>query len=464
MSERLPAELWHKIFQHACVDGGRTGCALSLVSRRLHDLSVGTRLQSVFIVGLERLRLLLHTLERLPEYECRVRFLFIATSHAEEAETRILQMRRSRVRQPRHAAPLSSRFKDKKQQEDWIQEWQTVYPAVLALIAPHVEVLTIRIPQPLLNSVFPANICFPVLRDLTFGQMEEKDQFPCMPLLRRLHVFGHPAKALIHSAIDIQGLQLVRFSDYRAVDEFAVALGETSARTSCLSGPVRSTKLVITPDCPSFRCGNGYFSWAERHRRTRDSLMEHQNNGRFGTITVLKPSRGGYKLDSAVNDWRDVVENGGEGAWGNFEEPVRSPGTASDIRAAQDTTEEAPRSPHGLVRRRDTRGANSDSEPRASSVGFGLGRRQFTMDWFSMGQQENSDEAGQQSSSPSCLPRLQTVHVRHTTLEARSLASDTSFLNLHYSDADSEGEREDTSGESHSSARRVSAAAANLAH
>jgi hypothetical protein len=396
MSERLPAELWHKIFQHACVDGGRTGCALSLVSRRLHDLSASTRLQSVFIIGLERLKLLLHTLERLPEYECRVRFLFIATSHAEEeAETRRLQMGRSRVRQPRHAAPLSSRLKDEKQQEDGMQEWQTIYPAVLALIAPHVEVLTIRIPQPLLDSVFPANIRFPVLRDLTFGQMQETDQFPCMPVLHRLHIFGHPTKALIHSAIDIQGLQLVRFSDYRAVDEFAVALGETSARTSCLSGPVRSTKLVITPDCPSFRCGNGYFSWAERHRRTRDSLMQHQNNGRFGTITVLKPSPGGYNLDSAVNDWRDVVENGGEGAWSNFEEQVLP------TRAAQGTTEEAPRSTHGRARRtRGSRNANGDSETSSTSVGFGIGlglldRGQFTMGRFSTAQQENNAEAGQ---------------------------------------------------------------------
>jgi hypothetical protein len=52
--------------------------------------------------------------------------------------------------------------------------------------------------------------------------------------------------------------------------------------------------------------------------------MEHQNSGRFGTITILEPSGSGYNLDSAVKDWRDVVENGGEGAWGNVEEPERS--------------------------------------------------------------------------------------------------------------------------------------------
>jgi hypothetical protein len=267
MSERLPAELWYKIFQHACVDGGRTGCALSLVSRRLHILSSNTRFQSVFVIGLERLKLLLHTLERLPEHECRVRFLFIATSHAEEAETRRLQMGRSRVRRPRHAASLSSRVKDKKQQEDVMQEWRTVYLAVLALIAPHVEVLTIRIPRPLLNSVFPANVHFPILRDLTIGRVEENDQFPCMPLLRRLHVFDHATKAMIHSAIDIQSLQHVRFSDYGAINNCAAALGAHHARTSHVSGLVRSTKLVITPDPPSLGNGMRYFNWAEDHCR-----------------------------------------------------------------------------------------------------------------------------------------------------------------------------------------------------
>jgi hypothetical protein len=389
MSEQLPAELWHKIFQHACVDGGRTGCALSLVSRRLHDLSVGTRLQSVFIIDLERLKLFLHTLERLPEHERRVRFLFIAARCNEEVETRRVQLALSRLQLGSHVESLSSELEDfEEQQKDVVQEWRTVYPAVLALVAPHVEVLTIHTPQLLLNSVFPPNIRFPVLHDLTFGQMKENDQFSCMPLLRRLHVFDYPTKAMIHSVIDMHGLQHVRFSGYRALHESVVTLGKHSARTSCASGPIRSTKLIITSD-RGFR--------HEHACRQRDSLMQHQNGGRFGAITILEPSASKYNPDIAAKDWRDVVENGGEGAWGNFEEQVLP------TRAAQGTTEEAPRSTHGRARRtRGSRDANGDSEPRAISVGFGLGlgllgrtRGQFNMGRFSTGQQENSAEAGQ---------------------------------------------------------------------
>jgi hypothetical protein len=355
MSERLPAELWHKIFQHACVDGGRTGRALSLVSRRLHDLSAGTRLQSVFVIDLERLKLLLRTLDRLPEHERRVRFLFIGTRHMEEAEMQKRKIMRSHVTQPPingyYVNSLSSKMRDfDKQQDDVFQEWRTVYPMVLALTAPHVEALTIHIPQPqILKTMFPAGIRFPVLRDLSFDRMEEKDQFPCMPLLRRLHVFGRATKAIIDIVINMQGLQHVYFSGYGAVDLFAAAFDNTSARHSCVGGLISSKTLVITPYRPSAGRGSGrdYTTCAEDLSRKRDSFRQYcQNSRRFDTITVHSPSYDGYLLDYAVNDWRDVVENGGEGVWGMAVELPRR---------------QLPTVVAGLGRVRGSRGANSDS-------------------------------------------------------------------------------------------------------
>jgi hypothetical protein len=73
----LPTEIWHKIFALACVDGGATGCALSLVSRRFRELSAGTRLQSVAVSGLSDIRSLLGVLQELPEASRHVRVLYI---------------------------------------------------------------------------------------------------------------------------------------------------------------------------------------------------------------------------------------------------------------------------------------------------------------------------------------------------------------------------------------------------
>ncbi|KAF7977864.1 hypothetical protein HWV62_2386 [Athelia sp. TMB] len=50
--DRVPVELWRKIFAHSCFDGGLTGCALSLVSKAVHDASRHCRYYSVALKGL----------------------------------------------------------------------------------------------------------------------------------------------------------------------------------------------------------------------------------------------------------------------------------------------------------------------------------------------------------------------------------------------------------------------------
>ncbi|KZP33230.1 hypothetical protein FIBSPDRAFT_700618, partial [Athelia psychrophila] len=50
--DRIPLELWEKIFENACVDGGRTGASLALVSRGVHDASQHCRYYSVALRGL----------------------------------------------------------------------------------------------------------------------------------------------------------------------------------------------------------------------------------------------------------------------------------------------------------------------------------------------------------------------------------------------------------------------------
>ncbi|KZP14737.1 hypothetical protein FIBSPDRAFT_704976, partial [Athelia psychrophila] len=45
--EHMRVEVWEKILTLSCVDGGRTGCSLSLVSKAFHDASHRSRYHSV---------------------------------------------------------------------------------------------------------------------------------------------------------------------------------------------------------------------------------------------------------------------------------------------------------------------------------------------------------------------------------------------------------------------------------
>ncbi|KAJ8482528.1 hypothetical protein ONZ51_g5301 [Trametes cubensis] len=67
--ESLPYELLEQIFRNACTDGGRTGCSLSLVSKRIRALSRSSRFHSVSLLTgtCSQLSSFLKTLERARE-------------------------------------------------------------------------------------------------------------------------------------------------------------------------------------------------------------------------------------------------------------------------------------------------------------------------------------------------------------------------------------------------------------
>ncbi|KAI0334668.1 hypothetical protein GY45DRAFT_1125327 [Cubamyces sp. BRFM 1775] len=67
--ESLPYELLEQIFREACTDGGRTGCSLSLVSKRIRALSRSSRFHSVSLLTgtCSQLSCFLDTLERARE-------------------------------------------------------------------------------------------------------------------------------------------------------------------------------------------------------------------------------------------------------------------------------------------------------------------------------------------------------------------------------------------------------------
>jgi hypothetical protein len=335
ISGRLPVELWRDVFKYACVDGGRTGCALSLVSRRIRKLSAGIRLQSICVIDMDRIRSLLHILERLPEHERRVRYLFIAAAPEQE-------------RSPIWCYHQHEREGVLKRRQDMAQDWRTFYPAFLALIAPHVEVLAIHIHRELLITVSLTNIPFPVLRDLSMGNIGNSEeqampQLSSVPLLRRLHVLGYATRQLVDDIVGIQSLEHVRFSGGGAVENFASRLSKSPAPSPGRSAGDRSTKLVIANKIPSFRCGNARRGWLRTYNNAKESLMQHDARDRFASITILKPSSREYDLELAIKDWREVVEDGGEGAWGNVEVPSQPASSARRI--PQDTVSIAGPSP-----------------------------------------------------------------------------------------------------------------------
>lgn len=49
--EQIPVELWHKIGEYACLDGGLTGCSLSLVSHATRTMTEGVRYTSVALTS-----------------------------------------------------------------------------------------------------------------------------------------------------------------------------------------------------------------------------------------------------------------------------------------------------------------------------------------------------------------------------------------------------------------------------
>ncbi|KAF8172805.1 hypothetical protein K438DRAFT_1611343 [Mycena galopus ATCC 62051] len=91
--EDIPPEIWTEIFAFSCTDDGRTGRALSIVSRAVHLTSKPLKYQSLCVVGLDQLRKLLAILSDLPTGERKVKYLFIAGLDCEICSEGSLQAR-----------------------------------------------------------------------------------------------------------------------------------------------------------------------------------------------------------------------------------------------------------------------------------------------------------------------------------------------------------------------------------
>lgn len=79
--DRIPLELQEKIFAHSCVDGGYTGCALSLVSKEVRDASQQYRYFSVSLRGLRSALEFAKLLGKQPINNIRVYHLYVTNQY-----------------------------------------------------------------------------------------------------------------------------------------------------------------------------------------------------------------------------------------------------------------------------------------------------------------------------------------------------------------------------------------------
>jgi hypothetical protein len=132
----LPAELLDPIFREACTDGGQTGSALMLASRRISELARPYRFRAVAVSGLEAIEHLVYALERTPRELRVIEHLFVSDKRANLATDEPLGPY-SRFGVVAHTPPASD-----------AEVWEAcallpLLSAVFCYAAPHVRTLTL---------------------------------------------------------------------------------------------------------------------------------------------------------------------------------------------------------------------------------------------------------------------------------------------------------------------------------
>lgn len=188
--EKCPPEILESIFEQATwVDDGRTGCALSLVSRYIHNASQSARYQSVALCSLVKIVAFAEAICLKPPELRRVKHLFMDTMAKHDSFTGGVTGMRMKV------STIYSRMREQYKEEishiDIMDPSNDAIAVVLYLVSPTLELAHVVYPFPR-QSVFPVMMGpTPSLRELTIcGPGPETLQFQTLslPSLRRLHL------------------------------------------------------------------------------------------------------------------------------------------------------------------------------------------------------------------------------------------------------------------------------------
>ena len=164
---RLPVEVCTRIFSFACVDGGRTGCAIADVCRYFYRAVLPVQLHSVALLGSVKMTIFLtRVLGRRSPAHHRVRHLFLAKSPTE---------------------PASCKSSSQPERGDELQR-------ILVLLGPDIITLTTLLSQPENGGASVLCHPFPQLEELTIHgytslstPVKLHDVFPS---LQRLHILS----------------------------------------------------------------------------------------------------------------------------------------------------------------------------------------------------------------------------------------------------------------------------------
>jgi hypothetical protein len=324
--EKVPPEIWIKIWTHACLDNGYTGRSLSLVSRFVRDTSEPVRLQSISLRGHDQILAFASLLKRTPPYLRHVRYLFITSHEASiSREPRLAKRRRSGLRWSTTTPTYDV--------DTLYMNLARAVQSILTDVAETVEILETMLFHRIISSFSTSwPISFPHLREFTTNDVLPLDHptvfNPCHQL-RRLHVsqcfisdlfgrIGTIAPSVTH----------LRFSGVQQEACFGrdleVALGiraEPSQQPWKFKPPARlpsSVQKVLVKPAPPPPSGG----WCGTPSASYGSLMMelHCLNEREDRFVLLKAEDGSSPPGRDDCEWLDRVA-GGEGCW-NLDDKV----------------------------------------------------------------------------------------------------------------------------------------------
>jgi hypothetical protein len=185
--DRCPREIWDAILTLACTDGGKTGCALSQVSKHIREISHCIRIQSACLESLRQVDSFQRELERRKPSERRVRFLYLSDFS--------LNSRASSESVPASPTEEAALY------HQLIREPDATFATFSTLVVSTVEVLSISgVRSPIFHQ--PEHLSFPRLQylyisgELLFSMHTTATLAsggPSLPILRGLHIHGLPS-------------------------------------------------------------------------------------------------------------------------------------------------------------------------------------------------------------------------------------------------------------------------------
>lgn len=201
--DKLAVELLTEIFLYACSDGGQTGCALALVSKRVRALSRPARFFSVALFSSPaKIEQFLHAYQqeraRAPDMLPRVRHLWLSYDENGEGHSG-MPTAVAPVKPPTSRAEFLAALQRRTQswrsaQVNLDEQYNRVIPMLMREVAPDLHSLALN--QSRWRSTAAVRCRFPRLRELTcIGgdpsflpfALADAEGAPLYPTLQRLH-------------------------------------------------------------------------------------------------------------------------------------------------------------------------------------------------------------------------------------------------------------------------------------